>query len=126
MPRAAPRFQDRWARSPEPQAIDAYRAELAASGWPLSELEEAAIAPVYGAFRVGMAAAEMEDGRITGSYDLAMIERQLSRTATAAPLRGDKGETSILEQLPGHHHPLDLVGALVDLGDRGPADSFRR
>ena len=35
---------------------------------------------------VGMAAAEMEDGRITGSYDLAMIERQLSRTGTAAPL----------------------------------------
>jgi Ser/Thr protein kinase RdoA (MazF antagonist) len=69
-----------------PQAIDAYRAELAASGWPLSELEEAAITPVYRAFRVGMAAAEMEDGRITGSYDLAMIERQLSRTGTAAPL----------------------------------------
>lgn len=71
-----------------PQAVDAYRAELAASGWPLSELEEVAIAPVYGAFRVGMAASEMEDARITGSYDLAMIERQLSRTGTAAPLRG--------------------------------------
>jgi homoserine kinase type II len=71
-----------------PEAIDAYRAKLAADGWPLSELEEAAIAPVYRAFRVGMAAAEMEDGRITGSYDLAMIERQLCRTGTAAPLRG--------------------------------------
>ncbi|HEY6792745.1 MAG TPA: phosphotransferase [Trebonia sp.] len=70
-----------------PQAIDAYREELAAGGWPLSELEEAAMAPVYRAFRVGMAAAEMADGRITGSYDLAMIERQLSRTGTAAPLR---------------------------------------
>jgi Ser/Thr protein kinase RdoA (MazF antagonist) len=68
-----------------PQATCAYRAELAASRWPLSELEEAAIAPVYRAFRVGMAAAEMADGRITGSYDLAMIERQLSRTGTAAP-----------------------------------------
>jgi hypothetical protein len=42
-----------------------------------------------------MAAAEMEDGRTTGSYDLAMIERQLSRTGTAAPLRGDKGEASV-------------------------------
>lgn len=68
-----------------PQVTDAYRAELAASGWPLSELEEAAIAPVYSAFRVGMAASEMEDGRITGRYDLAMIERQLSRTGTLCP-----------------------------------------
>jgi hypothetical protein len=59
--------------------------ELAAGSWPLSELEEAAMGPVYRAFRVGMAAAEMEDGRITGSYDLAMIERQLSRTGTVLP-----------------------------------------
>jgi Ser/Thr protein kinase RdoA (MazF antagonist) len=68
-----------------PEMIAAYRAELAASGWPLSELEEAAVTPVYHAFRVGMAAAEMEDGLVTGDYDLAMIERQLSRTATAPP-----------------------------------------
>jgi Ser/Thr protein kinase RdoA (MazF antagonist) len=67
-----------------PEMADAYRAELAACGWPLSELEEAAVAPVYSAFRVGMAAAEMEDGLVTGNYDLAMIERQLSRTGTAA------------------------------------------
>ena len=69
-----------------PEMLDAYRAELAAGGWPLSELEEAALTPVYRAFRVGMAAAEMEDGLVTGAYDLAMIERQLARTATAAPL----------------------------------------
>jgi aminoglycoside phosphotransferase (APT) family kinase protein len=68
-----------------PEVIDTYRAELAACGWPLSELEETALAPVYHAFRVGMAAAEMEDGLVTGDYDLAMIERQLSRTATAPP-----------------------------------------
>jgi Ser/Thr protein kinase RdoA (MazF antagonist) len=68
-----------------PEMLDAYRAELAARGWPLSELEEAALTPVYRAFRVGMAAAEMEDGLVTGVYDLAMIERQLARTATAAP-----------------------------------------
>jgi homoserine kinase type II len=68
-----------------PEMLDAYRAELAASGWPLSELEEAAMTPVYRAFRVGMAAAEMEDGLVTRVYDLAMIERQLARTATAAP-----------------------------------------
>jgi Ser/Thr protein kinase RdoA (MazF antagonist) len=69
-----------------PEMIDSYRAVLAALGWPLNELEEAAVTPVYRAFRVGMAAAEMEDGLVTGVYDLAMIERQLSRTATAAPL----------------------------------------
>jgi Ser/Thr protein kinase RdoA (MazF antagonist) len=68
-----------------PEMLDAYRAELAACGWPLSELEEAAIGPVYRAFRVGMVAAEMADGLSTGRYDLAMIERQLSRTATEAP-----------------------------------------
>lgn len=69
-----------------PQVIDAYRAELAVGGWPLSELEEVAMAPVYRAFRVGMAAAEMENSRITGSYNLAMIERQLSRTEGSRPL----------------------------------------
>lgn len=68
-----------------PEAFDAYRAELTAGGWPLSELEEAAMEPVYRAFRVGMAASEMEDGLVTGNYDLAMIERQLSRTGTVAP-----------------------------------------
>ncbi|HEY5397462.1 MAG TPA: phosphotransferase [Trebonia sp.] len=74
-----------------PEMTAAYRAELAARGWPLSELEEAALTPVYHAFRVGMAAAEMEDGLVTGDYDLAMIERQLSRTATAAPSSPDLG-----------------------------------
>jgi Ser/Thr protein kinase RdoA (MazF antagonist) len=69
-----------------PEMLEAYRAELTARGWPLSELEEAALTPVYRAFRVGMAAAEMEDGLVTGVYDLAMIERQLARTSTAAPL----------------------------------------
>ncbi len=68
-----------------PQAVESYRAELAASGWPLSELEEAAIGPVYSAFRVGMAATAMQDGSRTGRYDLAMIERQLARTGTEAP-----------------------------------------
>jgi hypothetical protein len=27
----------------------------------------------------------------------------------------------LLQQLAGHHHALDLVGALVDLGDPGSA-----
>ena len=41
--------------------------------------------PVYRAFRVGMAAAELDDGRVTGAYDLAVIERQLSRSGTPPP-----------------------------------------
>jgi hypothetical protein len=31
-----------------------------------------------------------------------------------------------LEELAGHDHALDLAGALVDLGDRGPRSSFCR
>ncbi len=36
------------------------------------------------------------------------------------------GHKSALEELPRHDHALDLVGALVDLGDRGLAGSLRR
>jgi Ser/Thr protein kinase RdoA (MazF antagonist) len=68
-----------------PQAIAAYRAELARNGWALSELEDTALGPISRAFRVDMAAWQMDQGRRTGSYDLAMIERQLSRTGTAPP-----------------------------------------
>jgi len=66
-----------------PEVTAAYRAELARAGWPLSPLEEAAIEPVYRAFRVDMAAWQLEQGRRTGQYDLTMIERQLARTGTA-------------------------------------------
>jgi Ser/Thr protein kinase RdoA (MazF antagonist) len=68
-----------------PEAAGAYRAELAARGWPLSELEESAIEPVYQAFRVDMAVWEIEQGRWTGRFDLAVIERQLARTGTSPP-----------------------------------------
>jgi Ser/Thr protein kinase RdoA (MazF antagonist) len=68
-----------------PGTIAAYRDGVAGSGWPLSDLEEAALQPVYRAFRVGMVASELGDGLRTGHYDLAMIERQLARTGTAAP-----------------------------------------
>jgi hypothetical protein len=37
-----------------------------------------------------------------------------------------RDEESALKQLPSHDHALDLVGALIDLGDRGPGGSFRR
>ena len=68
-----------------PEAIAAYRVELARSGWPLSPLEEAAIGPLYRAFRLEMAAWEIDHGRTTGHYNLAGIERQLSRTGTPPP-----------------------------------------
>ena len=67
-----------------PEVTGAYRAELARAGWPLSPLEEAAIEPVYRAFHVDMAAWQLDLGRRAGRYDLAMIERQLARTGTAA------------------------------------------
>jgi Ser/Thr protein kinase RdoA (MazF antagonist) len=68
-----------------PETADAYRGELARSGWPLSALEEAAITPVYHAFRLDMAAWELDDGLKTGQYNLTAIERQLSRTGTPPP-----------------------------------------
>ena len=67
------------------EATAAYRAELARNGWPLSALEEAAITPVYRAFRLGMTAWELDHGLKTGVYDLSAIERQLSRTGTPPP-----------------------------------------
>jgi homoserine kinase type II len=68
-----------------PEAIDAYRGELTRNGWPLSTLEDAAITPLYRAFRLGMAASELDHRLETGDYDLAAIERQLSRTGTPPP-----------------------------------------
>lgn len=68
-----------------PHALAAYRAELAGHGWPLSELEEAALGPVNCLFRVGMAAWAVADSLRTGDYDLALIERQLARTGTSPP-----------------------------------------
>ncbi len=63
-----------------PEVAVAYRGELARQGWPLSELEEALIEPIYRAFRVDMAAWQAHEGLRAGRFDLAMIERQLERT----------------------------------------------
>jgi homoserine kinase type II len=68
-----------------PQAVEAYRSELASNQWPLTELEEAAIVPVYHAFRLDQAAWRLSEGLRTGRYDLPAIERQLSRTGTPPP-----------------------------------------
>jgi homoserine kinase type II len=67
-----------------PAVAAAYRAVLAHHDWPLSELEVAAIEPVYRAFRVGVALWAAQDGLRSGRPDLAVIERQLARTGTAA------------------------------------------
>ncbi len=69
-----------------PEVTESYRAEVARLGWPLSDLEETAIGPVYRAFRVDMASWQIDYGMRTGDFDLAAIERQLARTGTALAL----------------------------------------
>jgi homoserine kinase type II len=68
-----------------PEAVDAYRRELARSGWPVTALEAAATGPLYRAFRLDMAAWELHHALSTGVYNLALIERHLSRTGTPPP-----------------------------------------
>jgi len=68
-----------------PAVVEGYRAELARLGWPLSDLEEAAIRPLYHAFRLDQTAWLLTAGLRTGDYDLAAIERQLARTGTSPP-----------------------------------------
>lgn len=68
-----------------PEAVAAYTAEMARLGWPLTELELAAIEPVHCAFRVDMAIWEIHAGGRTGVYNVPMIERQLARTGTPPP-----------------------------------------
>ena len=52
-----------------PETALAYRGELARTGWPLSALEEAAITPIYHAFRLDMTAWELDHGLKTGQYN---------------------------------------------------------
>ena len=68
-----------------PGVTKGYRAGLARQGWPLSDLEEAAIEPADRAFRVDMLAWHLDQARITGTYDLPAIERKLTRTGAAPP-----------------------------------------
>jgi Ser/Thr protein kinase RdoA (MazF antagonist) len=63
-----------------PEALDAYRQEMARSGWHLSELEEGAITPIYRAFRVAMAAWALHDGFRRGRFDTESIVAQLARS----------------------------------------------
>jgi Ser/Thr protein kinase RdoA (MazF antagonist) len=68
-----------------PDAVGAYQRELARSGWPLTALEEAAINPVYRAFRLDMTAWLLDQGLRARKFDLPVIERQLARTGTTPP-----------------------------------------
>ena len=68
-----------------PRFVDAYRDELTKLCWPLSDPEEDALVPLQQAFRVDMTASFIDSGIRSGTFDLAMIRRQLERTGTPAP-----------------------------------------
>ena len=70
-----------------PEVIAGYCERLKQLGWPLSELEDAAIEPMNRAFRVDMTAWLLEEGRRLGRFDTDMIIRQLERTEVAGSRR---------------------------------------
>jgi Ser/Thr protein kinase RdoA (MazF antagonist) len=68
-----------------PETAAAYRAGVAAAGWPLTELEEAAVGPVYQAFRVAAATWHLDHGAVDGRFDMPGIRRQLALSGTSPP-----------------------------------------
>ena len=64
-----------------PEVREGYVAELERLGWPLSDLELAAIGPLYRAFRVDMVAWQLQDGVRAGRFDPDAIAAQLARSA---------------------------------------------
>jgi Ser/Thr protein kinase RdoA (MazF antagonist) len=68
-----------------PEALDTYRQEMKAHGWPLTDLEEESLTPVYRSFRVGMAAWALDAGLRKGAFDHSFIESQLERTGVVRP-----------------------------------------
>ncbi|MGH9125055.1 MAG: phosphotransferase enzyme family protein [Acidimicrobiales bacterium] len=68
-----------------PEAASSYLEEAARLRMPFTELELACLEPIYRAFRVDMTLWELEEGRRRGTYDIGMIERQLSRTGAPRP-----------------------------------------
>ncbi len=63
-----------------PQVRAAYVEELRRHGWPWTDLEEAALVPVFRAFRLSMVAWQLDVGVRTGCFDTAAIETQLAQT----------------------------------------------
>ena len=68
-----------------PEVIEGYRKELERLGWSLSDLETAALRPLYHAFRVDMTAWHLDHARRTGQFDLDFIRAQLARTGAPPP-----------------------------------------
>ncbi len=64
----------------EPEVRAGYVEELNRQGWPLSDLEEAAILPIYRAFRLYMTAWQLDVGTRTGHFDAKLITAQLTQT----------------------------------------------
>ena len=62
-------------------------------------------------------------GNVAGG---ALAPATASTSAPLSPISPSGAPVSLFQQVAGHDHALDLVGALVDLGDRGPDGSFRR
>jgi hypothetical protein len=68
-----------------PELIEGYERTAAELGFPLSAPEKVAVEPLERVFRVNMVMAELWGATRTGRFNFEMIERQLSRTGTAAP-----------------------------------------
>jgi hypothetical protein len=58
----------------------------------------------------------------TGSF----VDDHVVRLWLIEYCRSSEPPLGLFQDLAGHHHALDLIGALVDLGGRGPGGSFRR
>jgi len=76
----------------QPEIGSGYVEELNRQGWPLSDLEEAAIRPIYRVFRLYMVAWQIDVGMRTGHFDAAMITAQLTQTGVAPSGNGDTPE----------------------------------
>lgn len=64
----------------QPEVRTGYVEELNHLGWPLSDLEEAAILPIYRAFRLYMTAWQLDVGTRSGHFDTELITAQLTQT----------------------------------------------
>jgi ABC-type multidrug transport system ATPase subunit len=96
--------------------------------WPLREVGALLEAKAFLPGRTARAhltalAASNAIGQRAAVVD-AVVPRAACPDRVAPGVKGLRAE--LLQQLPGHHCALDLVGALVDLRNRRAAASFRR
>ena len=64
----------------QPDVRGEYVEELNRHDWPLSDIEEVAILPIYRAFRLYMVAWQLDVGLRTGRFDIESITTQLTQT----------------------------------------------